>query len=116
MMSSPKETGKTQQDSAAADAVSVHRAFVYGACGPGFGEIYAGARLRGYATLLLFLAFTVWFTWSLVGVMRIFVNQIFDSLSGTAQFALPQLGGPGRRRMGGSDRLVLSGSRSGLHG
>ena len=91
MMSSPKETGKIPQDSAAEDAVSVHRAFVYGACGPGFGEIYAGARLRGYATLLLFLAFTVWFTWSLVGVMRIFVNQIFDSLNGTAPFALPQI-------------------------
>jgi TM2 domain-containing membrane protein YozV len=69
----------------------VHRAFVYGASGPGFGEIYAGARLRGYATLLLFLGFTAWFTWSLAGVMRIFVNRIVDSLSGTAPFALPRI-------------------------
>jgi TM2 domain-containing membrane protein YozV len=90
-MSSPEETAKTPQASAAEGAVSVHRAFVYGACGPGFGEIYAGARLRGYATLLLFLFFTVWFTWLLVGVMRIFVNRIFDSLSGTAPFVLPQI-------------------------
>ena len=72
------------------DPISTHRAFVYGACGPGFGEIYAGARLRGYATLLLFLFFTVWFTWSLFDVIRIFVNRLFDSLNGAAPFVLPE--------------------------
>jgi len=72
------------------DPISTHRAFVYAACGPGFGEIYAGARLRGYATLLLFLFFTVWFAWALFDVIRIFVNRLFDSLNGIAPFVLPE--------------------------
>ncbi len=84
------ESDKILKNSAAKDPISTHRAFVYGACGPGFGEIYAGARVRGYATLLLFLFFTVWFTWSLIDVIRAFVGRLFDSLNGTAPFALPE--------------------------
>jgi hypothetical protein len=90
-MSLSDEPADIPKDSAAGDPISAHRAFVYGACGPGFGEIYAGARLRGYATLLLFIFLTVCFGWSLVGVIRIFVGRLFDSLNGTAPFALPEM-------------------------
>ena len=89
-MSFSHDLNNIPQASAAKDPISIHRAFVYGACGPGFGEMYAGARVRGYATLLLFLFFTVWFTWSLVGVIRMFVGRLFDSLNGIAPFALPE--------------------------
>ena len=82
---------KILENSGVKDPVSTHRAFVYGACGPGCGEIYAGARLRGAATMLLFLFFTVWFTWSLVDVIAIFVGRLFDSLNGIAPFALPEM-------------------------
>ena len=37
------------------EPVTVHRAFIYSACAPGWGDIYAGSRLRGYAALFLFL-------------------------------------------------------------
>ena len=90
-MSLSNDSNQIPQASAAKGPISAHRAFVYGACGPGFGEIYAGARLRGYATLLLFIFFTAWFTWSLVGVIRVFVGRLFDSLNGMAPFALPQM-------------------------
>lgn len=90
-MSLSDEPDYVPKEPAAGDPISAHRAFVYGACGPGFGEIYAGARLRGYATLLLFVFLTVCFGWSLVGVIRIFVGRIFDSLNGIAPFALPEM-------------------------
>jgi TM2 domain-containing membrane protein YozV len=90
-MSLSNDPNQIPRPSAAQDPISAHRAFVYGASGPGFGEIYAGARLRGYATLLLFIIFTAWFTWSLVGVMKIFVGRVFDSLNGMAPVALPQM-------------------------
>jgi TM2 domain-containing membrane protein YozV len=85
------ETRKSPKDSSAKDPVSVHRAFVYGACGPGFGEIYAGARLRGYVTLSVFVFFTTWFSWILFGIIRIAVGQVFDSLNGTVPFVLPEM-------------------------
>ena len=72
------------------EPVSVHRAYVYSACAPGWGDIYAGSRLRGYAVLGVFLLCTVWFTWTLTRIVTKFVNQLFDSLEGTP-FVLPQL-------------------------
>jgi TM2 domain-containing membrane protein YozV len=90
-MSLANDSNQIPQASAAQAPISAHRAFVYGACGPGFGEIYAGARLRGYTTMLLFTFFTAWFTWSLVGVIKIFVGRVFDSLNGMAPVALPQM-------------------------
>ena len=41
--------------------ISVHRAFVYSACGPGSGEIYAGARMRGAITVALIVLLAIWF-------------------------------------------------------
>lgn len=71
--------------------VSVHRAFTYSACAPGWGDIYAGSRLRGYAALFVFLLCAAWFTWSLTVVVTTLVNQMFDSLEGLKPFVMPQL-------------------------
>ncbi|MBT8365386.1 MAG: hypothetical protein KJP23_11835 [Deltaproteobacteria bacterium] len=71
--------------------ISVHRAFVYGACAPGWGDIYAGSRLRGYATLFFFIFFAAWFTWTLAQTLRTVVGQLFDSLNGITPFVAPQL-------------------------
>jgi hypothetical protein len=73
------------------EPVSVHRAFTYSACAPGWGDIYAGSRLRGYATLFVFLFCAVWFTWTLTVVITTLVGQLFDSLEGIAPFVLPEL-------------------------
>jgi TM2 domain-containing membrane protein YozV len=90
-MSLSEDPNKIPTPPGGKDPISAHRAFVYGACGPGFGEIYAGARLRGYATLALFIFFTVWFTWSLVGTIRIIVSQVFDSFNSLTPFVLPEM-------------------------
>lgn len=71
--------------------VSVHRAFVYSACAPGWGDIYAGNRLHGYATLSVFLFFIAWFFWTLAQIVQTVVGQLFDSLNGLTPFALPEL-------------------------
>ena len=71
--------------------ISVHRAFVYGACAPGWGDIYAGSRLRGYATLFLFIFFTAWFTWALMQTLRTVVGQLFDSIDVITPYVMPEL-------------------------
>jgi hypothetical protein len=73
------------------EPVSVHRAFTYSACAPGWGDIYSGYRLRGYAILIIFLLCTAWFTWTLTIVITTLVGQLFDSLQGITPFVLPQL-------------------------
>jgi hypothetical protein len=71
--------------------VSVHRAFIYSACAPGWGDIYAGSRLRGYATIFLFIFFIAWFTWRLAQILRLVVGQMFDSLDSLTPFVMPDL-------------------------
>ena len=71
--------------------ISVHRAFTYSACAPGWGDIYAGSRLRGYATLVIFILFTAWFTWTLAKTLNIVVGRLFDSLDGMTPFVMPEL-------------------------
>ncbi len=71
--------------------ISVHRAFIYSASAPGWGDIYAGSRLRGYATLFFFIFFTAWFTWTLTQTLRTVVGQLFDSLNGITPSVMPQL-------------------------
>jgi len=73
------------------EPVSAHRAFIYSACAPGWGDIYAGSRLRGYATLLIFLFCAAWFTWTMAQTLRTVVGQMFDSLEGITPFILPEL-------------------------
>lgn len=46
-------------------AVSVHRAFAYAVGAPGWGEWYAGFRLRAAGTVAALVVFFVWFTWAL---------------------------------------------------
>jgi hypothetical protein len=71
--------------------ISAHRAFVYGASVPGLGEFYAGARTRGTITALLFLCFSVWLTWTMVGMAETLADQFFNALDGTALPDLPYL-------------------------
>lgn len=71
--------------------VSVHRAFIYSAGAPGWGDIYAGVRLRGYATLSVFIFFIAWFTWVLAQLVNVLVGQLFDSLNAGAAFEVPEL-------------------------
>jgi TM2 domain-containing membrane protein YozV len=90
-MSLSKDKNQAAPATTAKDPISTHRAYVYGACAPGYGEIYAGARLRGYATLSLFVLFSAWFTWELFVIIRSVVGQVFDSLNGIKPFVLPDL-------------------------
>jgi len=62
--------------------ISTHRAFVYSACAPGAGEIYAGSRLRGGITAALFLILTAWFMLTLFTILQAVVAQVFDRLNG----------------------------------
>lgn len=71
--------------------LSVHRAFIYSACAPGWGDIYAGSRLRGYATLFFFLCCAAWFTWVLAQTIETVVGRLFDSLNGVSPFVMPEL-------------------------
>jgi len=73
------------------EPVSVHRAFIYSAGAPGWGDIYSGYRLRGYATLFIFLFCAAWFTWTLTIAITTLVGQMFDSLEGLRPFVLPDL-------------------------
>jgi TM2 domain-containing membrane protein YozV len=73
------------------EPVTVHRAFIYSACAPGWGDIYAGSRLRGYATLFLFLFCAAWFTWTMAQTVRTVVGRLFDSLEGITPFVMPDL-------------------------
>ncbi len=74
-----------------AKPVSVHRAFVYSAVLPGWGEIHAGSRIRGAVTLVLFLFFTTWFTWTFISLASSAVDFFIDSIEGRGTAALPTL-------------------------
>lgn len=91
MMSESNDQNNIQSTPAAKDSISAHRAFVYGACAPGWGEIYADFRIQGYATLSLFVIMAAWFTWTLVKIIRNVAVQLFDSLNGFTPFVLPEL-------------------------
>jgi TM2 domain-containing membrane protein YozV len=71
--------------------VSSHRAFVYGACAPGLGEIYAGSRMRGILTASVFLICAGWFTLTLFTILTAVVGRVFDNLNGMATIELPDL-------------------------
>lgn len=61
--------------------ISTHRAFVYSACAPGAGEIYAGSRLRGVITAALFLILTAWSMLTLFTILQAVSANFFRSLS-----------------------------------
>jgi hypothetical protein len=70
--------------------VSVHRAFVYSACAPGIGDVYAGRRLWGYTILVLFILLSIWLTQALVRLLLNLVNYFLESIYGTPPEMLPQ--------------------------
>jgi len=72
-------------------SISVHRAFTYGASAPGWGEIYAGAYIRGIITASLFIFFLAWFSWALVDIAGQILTLFMDSLKGVRPFMLPDL-------------------------
>ena len=71
--------------------ISTHRAFVYGACAPGWGEIYAGSRVRGILTASLFIILAVWFSLTLFSILNVLVGRVFDGLSGMDPRVLPDM-------------------------
>lgn len=71
--------------------ISVHRAFLYGAGAPGLGQYYAGRRLRGVATAVVFVFFCAWFSWRLFEIMGGIMSRIFGSLNQMTPLALPQI-------------------------
>lgn len=80
-----------EPSSRALKSISAHRAFVYSSCAPGLGEFYAGSRLRGLITAALFIAATVWFTWTLFIILSGVIGRIFDSFNAAAPFVLPDV-------------------------
>lgn len=87
----PHDTPPGVHGDDAAVPVSVHRAFVYAAMAPGFGEWYAGARIRGTAVFTAFVAVFVWGSWELA----VTVSALLDlALGATVDKPLPlfQLG------------------------
>ena len=71
--------------------ISTHRAFVYSAFGPGTGEIYAGARIRGAITIALIIMLTIWFMLNLFSVLQTVAGRVFDSLNSLDPLVLPDL-------------------------
>ena len=71
--------------------INVHRAFMYGASAPGWGEIYAGSYIRGLITASLFIFFLAGFTWALIDIVKCILSLFFDSLKGIKPFVLPDL-------------------------
>jgi hypothetical protein len=73
------------------NSVSIHRAFIYGASAPGFGEIYAGSRIRGFITAGLFLFFLVWFNWIVIEIMVRIMDLLFSGFNQTGSSVLSDL-------------------------
>jgi len=71
--------------------ISAHRAFVYSAGGPGAGEIYAGARIRGAITVALIIVLAIWFMLNLYSVLQTVVGRVFDSLNSLDPLVLPDM-------------------------
>ena len=76
-----KDTPKNWKGQNNKDSVSVHRAFIYGASAPGFGEIYAGSRIRGFITAGMFIFFLVWFNWIVIDIMVQIMDLLFGRLN-----------------------------------
>jgi len=85
------DTHKTRKEPDNKNFVSVHRAFIYGASVPGFGEIYAGSRIRGFITAGVFIFFLVWFNWMVIDIMVRIMDQLFHRLNQTGDSILSDL-------------------------
>ena len=80
-MIASNDTHKIWKEPDNKNSVSVHRAFIYGASAPGFGEIYAGSRIRGFITAGVFVFFLVWFNWMVIDIMVRFMDLLFHRLN-----------------------------------
>jgi TM2 domain-containing membrane protein YozV len=85
------DTFETKRRRANNKSISVHRAFVYAACAPGLGEIYAGFRIRGFLTGALFIVFFTWFTWTSIDMAVGIVDLFLTNLKGIKAVAFPDL-------------------------
>jgi hypothetical protein len=81
----------TRSSAAAKKCVSAHRAFVYGASIPGWGEIYAGSRLQGVVKAALVLCLGIWFTRMLIVAVGSIVGRFFDSFNSLTPFVMPDV-------------------------
>ena len=64
---------------------------MYSACAPGYGEFYAGSRLRGAVTAALFIILTAWFMFNLYAILQSVVGGVFDSLNNMDPIVVPDL-------------------------
>ena len=64
---------------------------MYSACAPGYGEFYAGSRLRGAVTAALFIILTAWFMFNLYAILQSVVGGVFDSLNNMDPMVVPDL-------------------------
>jgi len=71
--------------------ISAHRAFIYAAALPGWGEWYTGAKLRGICSGTAFLAFSVWFIAIVFQVISQFAQLASDYLQGNTGMPMPTL-------------------------
>jgi len=85
------DTHRTRKEPDNKNSVSVHRAFIYGASVPGFGEIYAGSRIRGFITAGVFIFFLVWFNWMIIDIIVRIVDLLFQRLNQTGESVLSDL-------------------------
>ena len=90
-MIEPNDTHKIWKEPDNKNSVSVHRAFIYGASAPGFGEIYAGSRIRGFITAGVFLFFLVWFNWMVIDIMVRIMDLLFQRINQTRGSVLSDL-------------------------
>jgi hypothetical protein len=74
-----------------ANAISAHRAFIYSACAPGAGDVYAGFRLRGYAILAFFTGFSGWLIWILAAWLAAAVDSLFGHMNGMGTSTMPHM-------------------------
>ncbi len=77
--------------SAAKKAISAHRAFIYGASIPGWGEIYAGSRVQGIIKAAVVFFLGIWFTRELIDTAGGIVGRVFDSLNTMTPFVMPDV-------------------------
>jgi TM2 domain-containing membrane protein YozV len=90
-MTASGRNNEIRTSSAAKKAISAHRAFIYGASIPGWGEIYAGSRVQGILKAALVVFFGTWFTRVLVDIVGGVVGGVFDSLNTMTPFVMPDV-------------------------
>jgi TM2 domain-containing membrane protein YozV len=85
---------KALKNSSEKQPVSAHRAIVYSASLPGWGEYYGGARARGLITGALFVLFVIWFFKLFIEIAIKLTDHFAIYLQGTAGTVLPDFSIP----------------------